>query len=889
MLVKILISICVVLLLVIGDQSRCSAKVASIQNAEFAVLGKQGEHKVPKGWSIVGDKGQVRVWDLDVGGESVKTVSISLGASLRTSVRLAALSEREEKVKGVWSGFLMVDIQGTTSGDSVVEVAILQNGKELVGEKIYLKGLANGLAKDLAKSGIANGENRGLERRFIYLKPELIKALMADKAELRIVGLGDSGMILRGVEICRLHSKPSGKLEAKPNGQAGPDKVNVGSLGFNILVEHEQRVASVYDVRRGSLAEKAGLRDGDVLGLINGELLSVNSANPGWRWFNEGHAAALGNAILGAFEGEEASKVIGLTVFRGGEAVNVEVELADVYLEMDFYLKGSGERMRQDMLGYLLRNQKSDGSFGCAIRTTFGALSLLAERESKYAPQIVKAVNWMLNKYPDAEDFGNLGYWYSAYAGILYCEYYLATGDKRVIARIQGIHDWVMTGVHSSKWGMACLGHGPNGLPYGNKALMAPISHLLVFDGLAQKCGLHTQLWDTLLPYTVHSWSDPAEKGGHGAMGYNASYKDKAQFWSRTGQCALACAIRGERESMQNAMTTFMEGNYAYYRNSHAYGEPGGAWGIMSLMYTKPEAYRRVMNALRWEFALSWEPGFGMRFSQPHMGAPYMGSDDLLNAAYPLVFSAHKKSLFITGSRRLNWLDVSKVDIPLSEVILRQERNGMVWMETRISGNPIYYTTDGSEPSLDSIRYEGSFKFKPGGVIKAVSIKDGKRSVVTEREYLVSTHTIKVLAASGHKDAEEAIRRASFSVDGARYYAWIADRGQEAEAYPHYVVYDLGAITKVDSVKFIQGKNNTGVGECRVYGSLRSAEVILAENMESGFLGVARWSSFENINEVKLRSDKEVRYLRVEFTKPLVEGKSDFKIEELEVNSAVVK
>jgi len=879
---KILLSVCASLILTIGSQSLCSAKVASIKSSDLAVVGKQGENRVPKGWTLDGSKKQVVVWDLNLGDKLVKTVSLSRGASLKSGVKMAPLSEQEQKVKGEWAGFLMVDAYGTESGgQGKLEVSIFHDGSMLVKKELSFRG----------KVGVSRSkkDRNSSQRRWIYLEPKIVNSLMSGKTELKVSGLNENGVVLKGVEICRLHTKPTRKLEAKPNGHAGPDKVNVGSLGFNMLVEHQQRVASIYDVRKGTIAEKAGLKDGDVLAGVNGLPLSINSANPGWQWFNEGHAATVGNAILDGLAGENSSGVIKLNLFREGKPVVVDLKLPDVFLEEDFFLKPSGEKMRKDMIGYLLKNQKSDGSFGGPIRTTFGALSLIAEKDQQYAPQIVKAVNWMLNKYPNAENFGNLGYWHGSYAGILYCEYYLATGDKRVLPRIQAIHDWVMTGVHTSKWGMACLGHGPSGLPYGNKALMAPTSHLFVFDGLAQKCGLHTQLWETLLPFMIHCWSDPSKKGGHGSMGYNASYKDKAQFWSRTGQSALACAIRGEREDMQNAMTSFMEGNYPFYRNSHAYGEPGGAWGIISLAYTRPDAYKKVMNALRWEFALSWEPGYGMKFSQPHMGAPYMGTDDLLNSAYPLVFIAHKKSLFITGSKEKNWLDVSRVETPLSEVILRQARNGKVWMETKVPGGTIYFTTDGSEPSASSTRYTESFVLEKGGVIKAVSIVSGKSSKVTERTYQPSSAKVKVIAASGHKDPEEAIRRAEFSIDGARYYAWIADRGQDAKGYPHSVVYDLGAICKVGSIKFIHGNKNSGVGECRVYGSIDEAEITLAENIHAPLLGETAWTTFENIREVKMTNDKEVRYLRVEFTKPLVAEKSDFKIEELQINSTVLK
>jgi len=97
-------------------------------------------------------------------------------------------------------------------------------------------------------------------------------------------------------------------------------------------------------------------------------------------------------------------------------------------------------------------------------------------------------------------------------------------------------------------------------------------------------------------------------------------------------------------------MTGFMEKNYPWIRNSHAYGEPGGSWGLLGLNLVKPEAYATVMKEYAWWFSLAWEPGHGLRFTQPHMGAPYMGDEDLINATYALVLQAPKRTLHLTGA-----------------------------------------------------------------------------------------------------------------------------------------------------------------------------------------------------------------------------------------------
>lgn len=871
------------IILVFFSGGVCMGVPAKLGGADMKSKSQHNEVAGLKGWKVTGNKIAVKAWE--VGGKVGTVVVLEEGAVLKTKLDLPAITEREQKLKGKWKGVLSVDTYGVISG--VGERAEWNLEIVNVKDEVVYSG-------DFETKGVAVSKSEGVvkpQRVNVELDSKLIDLLMTADFQLKLSVKGQGGVVFGGLEVVRLHEKPTAKLEAKPNGQSGPDKVNVGSLGFQMLVEHGQRVCSIYNVKEGGAAAEAGLEWGDVLVGVNGVKFGVNSAKPGWDWYDHGHASTVGRAILGGLEGENPSRKITLDVLRNGEFLKLSVNLPDVYLEEDFFSKssgsGSGDRMKADMLSFLLKNQKKDGSFGCPIRTTFATLSLLSEHDEKYAEPIFRAVNWMLNKYPNAENFGGLGFWHASYAGILYCEYYLATGDERVLSRIQGIHDWVLTGAHTSKWGMACLGHGVNGLPYGNKALMGPTSHLLVFDGLARRCGVEMQLWETLMPYTEHCWSDP-KKGGHGSMGYNASYKDKAQFWSRTGQCALACAIRGERTDMQDAMTGFMRENYPFYRNSHAYGEPGGAWGILSLGMAHPEAYREVMNAYRWEFALSWEPGYGMKFSQPHMGAPYMGQDDLLNAAYPLVFNAGKKTLQMTGGNERDWLDVSGFEKPLSNVVLRRSSNGEVWLECRIPGNRIFYTLDGTEPNEESTSYTAPFSLSHGGKVKAVSLKGAELSEVTSRKYSKFSRRVAVVEASGHFDSKEAVRKASYVLDGAKYLAWIPDLGEGAQSYPHYIVFDLGAECKMKSISFSQGLKSGGVGRYKVSGWINDKKkpVVMVEG---------EWKDFSADRLIGINSPLVVRFVRVDFLEPLVEDldpkkkNRSFRIQEMLLDYELIK
>jgi hypothetical protein len=275
---------------------------------------------------------------------------------------------------------------------------------------------------------------------------------------------------------------------------------------------------------------------------------------------------------------------------------------------------------------------------------------MLGTGDKKHENQAGKAVEWSLAKFDTPDKHGNLGFWGGAYMGILYAEWHLRTGDERVLPHLDAMRDWAYDGRHPSAWQVPALGHGPDGLPYGQKALVAPACHLLVFEALAMRCGMKSRLWEMLMPYMEMAWSDPKD-GGHGALGYNRSYKDLGEFWSRSGLFAMTCHLRGERPDMRDAMTRIMTERHPWIRNSHAYGEPGGGLGLLGLQLAAPESYAAVIRDYAWWFSLAWQPGYGLKFTQPHMGAPYMGEDDLFNVVYALVLQSPKRNLHLTGAR----------------------------------------------------------------------------------------------------------------------------------------------------------------------------------------------------------------------------------------------
>ncbi len=505
----------------------------------------------------------------------------------------------------------------------------------------------------------------------------LFAAPMDGSFDLEICVLG--GIVaIEGIHVERHHMAPTKKLLGKENGKLGPDRIGCGMLGFSLLTEHECTASAVLAVTPGGPAEAAGLRQGDLITHVEGRALAASSLEPGWRWFEESHEAALGRAIeaklLGGAPAGQA-RTLSLNVRRlarergpnaEGAATVEEIELvlqlprvADKPADLDgFPLRGeAAARLRADMLGWTLKHRRKNGTWPGVpeVNTPLGALALLSSGDDEHLDAVRATVDHELQRNPRPSEMTGLAYWWIAYTGILFCEYHLRTGDERVLPWVREAATWLPTTTHESKWGMQAFGHGPDGLPYDDKALMAPTAHLLVFDALARSCGVESRIWEHVEPYVRHSWSNPAD-GGHGAMGYNASYRDKDEFWSRTGLVALAEVLRDRAgfpvpEPLAQFLCVLMQERHPWMLNSHAYGEPGAALGLLSLGVVKPDALEELLPQWRWRFLCAWEPGYGLRYSTPHMGAPYMAQESIVNLAYTVLLSLENSGLACTTKR----------------------------------------------------------------------------------------------------------------------------------------------------------------------------------------------------------------------------------------------
>ena len=572
----------------------------------------------------------------------------------RRELSFPALPKTDLPAEG-WYGVLSLDVLGLErAGKSKLTLRLLDSeGKRTLAET----------TQRIEHSAMAGGSTEAsygsCKRIWVRIDAATFASLIERKALAEIEVEGRSAVVVDNLRLESFHEAPTRVLLGKPNGFNGPDLLGTGAMGFDALTEHLNTAFSVLGVRKDSPGDKRGLLVGDLVVAVDGLPLWESDLAPGVEWFERSHEAICGRAVLDAYERKKNKGKLTLTVLRADG-------LKD--LELDLRLPGAPDdsfpfddditpRIYADVLDWTVKHQKNDGTWPgqVEVNTSLAALALIATGDRTHKPAIDKAVDALLRRNPDPTKIGGFTYWPLAFQGILFCEYYLATGKAEILTWIKSACEWLPTTMHKCKWGMQAFGHGPNGLPYEDKALMAPASHLLLFDALARKCKVDSRIWEAVEEYVVHSWSDPKD-GGHGGMGYNASYKDKEEFWSRSGLTALSLKLRDDRKDMMNALVDFMGSRHQWMLNSHAYGEPGAALGLVSLGVVAPETFKEVMPQWRWRFMNAWEPGYGLHYSTPHMGSPYMGEVEIINPAYALLFGMREPGLAMFGASPKKWL-----------------------------------------------------------------------------------------------------------------------------------------------------------------------------------------------------------------------------------------
>jgi alpha-L-fucosidase len=138
----------------------------------------------------------------------------------------------------------------------------------------------------------------------------------------------------------------------------------------------------------------------------------------------------------------------------------------------------------------------------------------------------------------------------------------------------------------------------------------------------------------------------------------------------------------------------------------------------------------------------------------------------------------------------------------LVEPAITRTKNGMVELKAFDEGIHIYYTTDGTIPDENAIRYESAFEWKQKGMLKAVVFDpaSGKSSPVSEERFDVVKEKWQLqgdYASNGDR-----------MIDGNPNTAWVT-----SEKAPVDVIIDLGEHLELSGFTYLpdQGRGSPGI------------------------------------------------------------------------------
>ncbi len=484
--------------------------------------------------------------------------------------------------------------------------------------------------------------------------------------------------------MCLLHAAPA-QVHHHANGRpwnqranGGPDAVvdgwyyNLGITGIRVqLSDGAPQHLLVKHVLEGSPAAGA-VRPGDVL------------VGAGGKAFETPHRNGYGMGVFGpqgpildfakaleACQAKGRGGRLDLALVRGGEEGDVEIEVPTGYGTFAGSFPGDCEktdRIRRELLAYLLEHQREDGSWGSPPHDTFAPLALLASGEKEHLAAVRRNVE-MHARTTKARDRSWLINWRYMSAAIVMGEYYLATREEWVLKELQEVYDFltftqytdlsqldekskethprsVPKGPMDSHggWGHnpGFEGYGPISMITGQGALAFSLMkhcgidvdrgrHDAAYAFLARATGKNGYVWYEDAVAGADAWADMGRTGAAGIANHLSPYGDD-EYRKR----ALAHARVIGKHPLS-------------FPDTH--GSPVMGMGYAAMAAAVDGAsFRRLMDANRWWFTLAQCPD-GSFYYQPNRDNAGYGADSRVSASAvtAFIFSIPKRNLHVTG------------------------------------------------------------------------------------------------------------------------------------------------------------------------------------------------------------------------------------------------
>ena len=439
----------------------------------------------------------------------------------------------------------------------------------------------------------------------------------------------------------------------KSNGsKEGPQHSPLGILGASGIFQVKRDDIRVKVVDKGSCAAKGGLRVGDIIIAANGKKFdqATNDVNDG----GKGPRVGLGYAIEEALA--SAKKQLSLLVLRKKQKEKLTLPLPKLQpLSKSYpYYCARSEETLEALCAKLLTLQKPNGCWGrWGVNTATAAMALLGSGDKKYRPAVKKAAYYYIGRDLKAV---RLHSWEFIYVGTFLCEYYLASGDSRILKTIQYICDTLALEGTSDNGRHA---HGMSKNPgYDGKGINIISSHVFLVWTLAAKCGIkiHKKPYDATLAWLTKC---TAKNGG---TGYNGPFAN-ADGSARTGLFTLGLYLSKADKGLMKIQGEYLVRHTRRMREAHANSLFGMIWGSAALACVNEKGFRQHMDYWKWYIALGRTPKghdnvryfIGGKRSSGGDGPGYLEFDLYNHSAMGMLYAIGRKKLFVHGNTQRSW------------------------------------------------------------------------------------------------------------------------------------------------------------------------------------------------------------------------------------------
>ncbi len=411
------------------------------------------------------------------------------------------------------------------------------------------------------------------------------------------------------------------------------------------------------------------LRPGDVLESVNG--ISLKVVDP---------RRILGQQI-NVTEGRSGKMTF--AVRRDGATKTVAIQLDPIgsYSKTFPIDCKKSQAIVDQTAAFILEHGGPEGGITGALE----ALFLMSTGEAKYMPVVEKHALELAGKPHSTST------WFIGYNGIFLGEYYLATGDKRVLPAIKARCDQLAAGQWFRGWGHGTTHCGPGYVTGGT--LNAAGNQALTTLVLARECGVQVDL--KTYDNAILQFSRFAGRGG---VPYGDHHPEL--WWSSNGKnggLASALTLLPQAKFQGGAKLLALSETDSYWGNEGGHGSCFGnhTWRTIvdALVMDHPSgSWRRHKDQMIWHLELCRMPGGGFRVPHPGGHGPIGKAPHHQTGLIAMAFTSHLHNLRINGKprteysvaytptageqaveaddfQRTDWVEGVVVDLPPHEIV----------------------------------------------------------------------------------------------------------------------------------------------------------------------------------------------------------------------------